>query len=201
MTSLGRKVIVVIFIAIFVGFICLLVFFNSKTSSATTPKIEDGNITHTDWLLDLSSLSSDCPICPEVTVRQYFCNPNNNVFVFRVIDVYDSSDDSKNRETGTLSAYQVSRLSEFKRFPDVQNTSIELDIMYSRSTVDCTQKLEKGTEYLVTAKLEDLSQEIVKNRLVKSFVISVCDVVIDWSSLSMPEKHAYYNFFTPKLSC
>jgi hypothetical protein len=196
MTSLGRRVIVVIFIGIFVGFICLLVFFNSKSVTSSKPHLEDGNVTHTDWLLDLSSTPNDCPSCSQTTtIKHLFCDTERNVFIFRVTDLSDSSNDSDREDV--LTAYQVSRISELKQFPDVRNTSLEKNIVYSRAGVQCEQKLEKGVEYLVTAKLEDLSEEITKNRKVRSFVISFCDVVIDWSSLSMPEKHAYFNFFTP----
>lgn len=172
------KIVVVVFVVIFIGFISLLVVFNVHTSYKRPSEIDDNeNETHIDYLLDLSNpIFNPCSKCQPVTLRDLFCNETKFALIIRITDITSEP------------PFLVEKWSELKKQPDVKGNLVHLD-PYEEE--ECQLKFKTDTVYLVTGHIDSNGYPCV----------SACDAVIEWSSLSRFVKHAYFNFFSPKLQC
>lgn len=172
------KIVVVVFVVIFIGFISLLVVFNVHSAYKRPLEDDHENETHIDYLLDLSNpIDNPCPICSPVTLRDLFCNVSKFALIMRITDI------------STEPPFLVEKWSQLKKEPQVIGNYIYLDSTFNE--VDCAAEFKPDTVYLVTGYISSMQEPF----------ISPCDAIIDWSSLSRPVKHAYFNFFSPSLQC
>ena len=174
------KIVVVAFIVIFIGFISLLVAFNVHTSHKKIGEFDDDheNETHVDYLLDLSNtIKNPCPLCPQDTMRDLFCNVSKFALIMRITDI------------STDPPFLVEKWSQLKKEPEVIGNYIYLDPSFNE--MECSIELKPDTVYLVTGYISSNEEPF----------ITPCDAIIDWSALPRPMKLAYFNFFSPVLQC
>ena len=175
------KVVVVAFVIIFLGFVGLLVLLKIHTSNDQLADDFEQEISHDpsiDYLFDtVNILEVPCSACPPTSLRQLFCNQSKFALVVHVTDL--SIDPP---------LMVIEEWSQLKRFPHISGDQLHIE---QSDSEECQVAPQHDKVYLVTGYIGEDDEPYV----------SPCDALIEWSSLSVHLKHAYFNFFSPVLRC
>lgn len=186
-TMAAPKVFVLIFVVIFVSFICLLVWLRQSRGVKPVYEDDDDNSNVTDSLVDLSKLyRATCPSCPARSLRDHVCDPKSFVVICSVTRLSGKSGPADR-------VYTVRLISQLKHFPDVTSSSIMSDSsIITRATDDtCDVNLIPGQEYVLTGRIDSRGLASV----------STCDVAINWNLMPRPKQLSFFAYFSPFLRC
>lgn len=185
----SSKVFVLLFVVIFVGFVCLLV--SLRQSRSLRPLYQDDddddNSNATDVLIDFSkSYRTSCPSCPARSLRDHICDPQSFVVICSLVRVAGRS--------GTSDTLHIIHLiSQLKQFPDItQSTIVSGSSIVSRRVGDsCGIHLSHGQQYVLTGRVDNNGVAVVTS----------CDVAMDWNAMPRPKQQSFFTFFSPILRC
>ena len=192
----ASQVFPVIFVVIFVGFICLLV--SLRQSQSEKPEYDDtdddDNSNSSDVLVDLSRpYVTHCDACPRKSLRDHFCDTESFVIICSVVTDVTGTSGPRNKIQRRDRMYLIQVISQLKQFPDVNSSSIgrRSSIVYQGRDDSCARRLKSSRQYVLTGRINENGMAVV----------TPCEVAINWSALTLEKQHSLFRFFSPHLRC